>query len=55
MRESTDNAWGSMTLGVVAGLLWLSWQAIRLPVLAFLMILEPIVSTVLVARRCLAP
>lgn len=53
MRESTDNAWGSMTLGVVAGLLWLGWQAIRLPVLAFLMILEPIVSTVLVAAALL--
>jgi len=53
MRESPDNAWGAMALGVLAGLLWLSWQAIRLPVLALLMILEPIVSTVLVAAALL--
>ena len=53
MRESPDNAWGAMALGVLAGLLWLSWQAIRLPALAFLKILEPIVSTVLVAAALL--
>jgi hypothetical protein len=53
MRESPDNAWGAMALGVLAGLLWLSWQAIRLPVLALLMILEPIISTVLVAAALL--
>jgi hypothetical protein len=53
MRESPDNAWGATALGVLAGLLWLSWQAIRLPALALLMILEPIVSTVLIATALL--
>lgn len=42
-----------MALGVLAGLLWLIWQAIRVPVLALLTILEPIVSTVLVAAALL--
>ena len=42
-----------MALGVLAGVLWLTWQAIRVPVLALLMILEPIVSTVLVAAALL--
>jgi hypothetical protein len=36
-------------LGFLVGLSWLLWQAIRLPVLALLMILEPIVSALLVA------
>ena len=53
MRNSPDSAWGPMTLGVLAGLLWLAWQAIRVPVLALLMILEPIVSTLLVAAALL--
>ena len=53
MRQSAENAWGSMALGVLAGLLWVIWQAIRVPVLALLMILEPIVSTVLVAAALL--
>jgi hypothetical protein len=53
MRVSGDSPWSSTALGVLAGLLWLIWQAIRLPVLAFLMILEPIVSTVLVAAALL--
>ncbi|MHB8816912.1 MAG: hypothetical protein ACYDAE_27120 [Steroidobacteraceae bacterium] len=53
MRKSADNAWGSMGLGVLAGLFWVIWQAIRLPALALLMILEPIVSTVLVAAALL--
>lgn len=33
--------------GAVTGLLWLLWQAIRLPALAFLIIVEPIVRLVL--------
>lgn len=53
MHKSSDSAWGSMALGVLAGVLWLMWQAIRVPVLALLMILEPIVSTVLVAAALL--
>ena len=53
MRESADNPWGSMALGVLAGLLWLIWQALRIPVLALLTILEPIVSTLLVAAALL--
>jgi hypothetical protein len=42
-----------MTLGVLAGVLWLLWQAIRLPLLALLTILEPIVSTLLAAAALL--
>lgn len=53
MHKSSDSAWASMALGVLAGVLWLIWQAIRVPVLALLMILEPIVSTVLVAAALL--
>ena len=53
MRESNDNAWRSMALGVLAGLLWLLWQVIRVPGLALLTILEPIVSTALVAAALL--
>lgn len=53
MRESADNPWASMALGALAGLLWLLWQAIRIPVLALLTILEPIVSTALVAAALL--
>jgi hypothetical protein len=53
MRNSPDNAWGSMAVGVLAGGVWLIWQAIRVPALALLMILEPIVSTVLVAAALL--
>ena len=53
MPASAENGWRAITLGVLAGLLWLIWQAVRLPVLALLMILEPIVSTVLVAAALL--
>jgi hypothetical protein len=53
MRNPSDSAWGAMTLGVLAGLLWLAWQAVRVPVLVLLTILEPIVSTVLVAAALL--
>lgn len=53
MRESTDSTWGPIALGVLAGVLWLIWQAIRLPLLALLKILEPIVSTVLAAAALL--
>lgn len=53
MTASAENDWRAITLGVLAGLLWLIWQAVRLPVLAFLMILEPIVSTLLAAAALL--
>jgi|SRR6185437_4421640 len=53
MTASAENDWRAITLGVLAGLLWLIWQAVRLPVLALLMILEPIVSTLLVAAALL--
>ena len=53
MHESSDSARGSMALGVLAGVLWLIWQAIRLPLLALLKILEPIISTVLAAAALL--
>lgn len=53
MRESSDGAWSSVALGVLGGILWLSWQAIRLPLLALLKILEPIVSTMLAAAALL--
>jgi hypothetical protein len=52
MAKSAENTC-SIVLGTLAGLLWLIWQATRLPVLALLMILEPIVSTVLVAMALL--
>lgn len=53
MRKSADDSWSAIALGVLSGLLWLIWQAVRVPVLALLMILEPIVSTVLVAAALL--
>jgi hypothetical protein len=53
MSESTENPWGPITLGLLAGLLWIIWQAIRVPVLALFLILEPIVSTLLVAAALL--
>jgi hypothetical protein len=53
MRKTADHAWGSLALGVLAGGLWLIWQAIRLPILALLKILEPIVSTLLAAAALL--
>lgn len=53
MRASTDHPWASIALGALVGVLWLIWQAIRLPVLALLTILEPIVSTVLAAAALL--
>ena len=53
MPGSAENAWSAIALGFLAGLTWLLWQAIRLPVLALLMILEPIVSALLVAAALL--
>jgi hypothetical protein len=53
MAKSAENTWAPIALGALAGLLLLIWQAIRLPVLALLIILEPIVSTVLVALALL--
>jgi len=53
MSETTDSAGRPLALGVLAGALWLIWQAIRLPLLAVLKILEPIVSTMLAAAALL--
>jgi hypothetical protein len=53
MSQSTENTWGPIALGLLAGLLWIIWQAIRVPVLALFLILEPIVSTLLVAAALL--
>jgi hypothetical protein len=53
MRESAENTWRPIATGALAGVLWLIWQAIRVPVLAFLLILEPIVSTLLAAAALL--
>ena len=36
-----------ITLGFLAALFWLAWQAIRLPILALLVTLEPIMDFVL--------
>lgn len=47
--ESGDNTWRAIALGFFAGLIWLLWQAMRLPALALLLILEPIVSLLLTA------
>jgi hypothetical protein len=53
MGESTESTWGAMARGALAGVLWLIWQVIRLPLLALLKILEPIVSTLLAAAALL--
>lgn len=53
MRPSTEHTSSPIALGLLAGLFWIVWQAVRLPVLALLTILEPIVSTVLVAAALL--
>lgn len=53
MQKFSDSPWGSIALGALAGALWLIWQAIRLPILALLKTLEPIVSTVLAAAALL--
>lgn len=36
-----------IALACIAAVLWIGWQAIRLPLLAFLVILEPIVTFML--------
>ena len=36
-----------IALACIAAVLWIAWQAIRLPLLAFLVILEPIVTFML--------
>ena len=38
-----------ITLGLLASLLWLVWQAIRLPILTLLVLFEPIVNFALSA------
>lgn len=38
-----------ITLGFLAALLWLAWQAIRLPILTLLVLFEPIVNFALSA------
>ncbi len=38
-----------ITLGFLAGLLWLAWQAIRLPILTLLLMFEPLVNFALSA------
>ena len=38
-----------ITLGLLAALLWLAWQAIRLPILTLLVLFEPIVNFALSA------
>jgi hypothetical protein len=43
----------AILLGVLAGVLWVIWQAIRSTVLALLLILEPIVGLVLSALALL--
>jgi hypothetical protein len=53
MTAPAENDRPAITLGLLAGLLWLIWQAVRLPVLALLVILEPIVSTLLAAAALL--
>jgi len=53
MRQPAESAWGSIAVGMLTGLLWLTWQAVRVPVLALLVIIEPIVSTVLAAAALL--
>jgi len=42
-----------IALACGAAILWLTWQAIRLPLLTFLVILEPIVSFLLSALALL--
>jgi hypothetical protein len=49
MVKSADNTWRSILVGMLAGLASIIWQAIRLPVLGLLLILEPFVSMMLVA------
>lgn len=53
MNNSADDTSRTILLGLLAGLLWLLWQAIRLPALALLKILEPVVCTLLVAAAFL--
>jgi len=49
MRNSADTIWRPVVVGLLAGVLWLIWQAVRLPALVLLLILEPIVSVLLSA------
>ena len=53
MAKLAEDTRAPIAIGAFAGLLWLVWQAARLPVLVLLMILEPLVSTVLVAMALL--
>ena len=42
-----------ITLGFLAAIFWLAWQAIRLPILALLVVIEPIVNFALSALALL--
>lgn len=37
----------SVAAAIAFGILWIAWQAVRIPTLAFLLILEPVVTLVL--------
>lgn len=52
-RPHPENASRAILLGVLAGILWVIWQAIRSTLLAFLLILEPIVGLILTALALL--
>lgn len=44
---------GHIALGLLAGLFWLAWQAIRIPVLTLLVMFEPFVNFALSALALL--
>lgn len=52
-RPQPESASRAILLGLLAGVLWVIWQAIRSTLLAFLLILEPIVGLILSALALL--
>ena len=52
-KSHPENASSTILLGLIAGVLWVIWQAIRSTLLAFLLILEPIVGIILTALALL--
>ena len=52
-KPRPENASRAILLGLLAGALWLIWQAIRSTLLALLLILEPIVGLILCALALL--
>lgn len=52
-KPQPENASRAILLGLLAGILWVLWQAIRSTLLAFLLILEPIVGLILSALALL--